>query len=61
MREKVTDQPRHHPKGEEDGRDSHRKEHWGDHDFDLCERSTAAVATTPQWSGWDAQNASIRS
>jgi hypothetical protein len=61
MLEKVTDQPRHHPKGDEHGRDRHRKEHWGDHDFDLRERSPAAVATTPHWSGWDAQNASIRS
>jgi hypothetical protein len=50
MLEKVTDQPRHHPKGEEDGRDSHPNEHWGDHDFNLREPSPAAVET-PQWSG----------
>jgi hypothetical protein len=50
MSEKLTDQPRHHPKSDEDGRDSHGNEHWGDHDCDLRMRSPAG-ATTPQWSG----------
>ena len=55
--EHVTDQPRQHPKTGKDGRGRKRDEHRGDHHF--CLRG--AVSSTPQWSGCDAQNASIRS